>query len=245
MNIFYILQMTDECVGTFNSEKSERVCDLDASSTLVLFLSTHLVRPLPPILLTPASPQALGLCIDAATLYSAVTLGYKLAHAEIIKFALDEKERLQQERTALLGELGASLSPELALQVERIIDRRSSFMPDNIMTPRSNPVDGKETDTPHTAQEVHSTGPLSLEPSESSVSATCKCGALRAGACTNRRRCADGCFGRACCSAGAVRCGMLWHLAGPPPLPPHSRRACTRAGISPGSSARPSRQGLG
>ena len=156
--------------------------------------------------------QALGLCTGAATLYSAVMLGYKLAHAEIIKFALDEKERLQQERTALLGELGASLSPELALQVERIIDRRSSFMPDNIITPRSNPADGKEADPPRTAREVHSTGPLSLEPSESSVSATCKCRALRAGACTDRRRCADGCFGRACCSAGAVRCGMLWHL---------------------------------
>jgi hypothetical protein len=167
--------------------------------------------------------QALGLCTGAATLYSAVMLGYKLAHAEIIKFALDEKERLQQERTALLGELGASLSPELALQVERIIDRRSSFMPDNIITPRSNPADGKEADTPRTAREVHSTGPLSLEPSESSVSATCKC---RVGsACRRVHRQTPLCRWVLRTSMLQCRCGSLRHalaLASPPPLPPHS-----------------------
>ena len=79
-------------------------------------------------------------------------LGYKLAHAEVIKFAMDENERLKQERAELLGELEASLSPEMAQHVEKIIDRRGSFMPDDGLTPlaRPKPVhrDGADMDEP-------------------------------------------------------------------------------------------------
>lgn len=83
--------------------------------------------------------QALRICIDclviiAATLTSAAMLGYKLAHVEIIKFAMTEQKRLEEERAALLSELGESLSPELALQVEKVIDRRKSFVPNGLAT---------------------------------------------------------------------------------------------------------------
>ena len=77
-------------------------------------------------------------------------LGYKLAHAEVIKFAMDENERLKQERAELLGELEASLSPEMAQHVEKIIDRRGSFIPDDVLAPRPKPVhmDGADMDEP-------------------------------------------------------------------------------------------------
>ncbi len=39
MNTIYIARMMDECVRTFESKKSDRVCDLDPSKTLVLLLS--------------------------------------------------------------------------------------------------------------------------------------------------------------------------------------------------------------
>ena len=139
MNTIYIVRMMDECVRTFNSETSKRVCDLVPSKTLILFLSTSATRRL---MLGPRDAgfaQASRLRFDAGTLTSAAMLGYKVAHAEVIKFAMDENERLKQERAELLGELEASLSPETALQVERIIDRRSSFMPDVVLTPRPKP----------------------------------------------------------------------------------------------------------
>jgi hypothetical protein len=77
-------------------------------------------------------------------------LGYKLAHADVIRFAMDENERLKQERAELLGELEASLSPEMALHVGNIIDRRGSFIPDDVLTPRPKPVhrDGADKDEP-------------------------------------------------------------------------------------------------
>ncbi len=40
MNTIYIVRMMDECVRTFNSETSQRVCDLVPSKTPILFLST-------------------------------------------------------------------------------------------------------------------------------------------------------------------------------------------------------------
>jgi hypothetical protein len=75
---------------------------------------------------------------------------------------VDERERLKQERTELLGELEASLSPEMALQVEKIIDRRSSFMTDVVLTPRPKPAhrDGAEMDElPGSAREVRTGSP--------------------------------------------------------------------------------------
>jgi hypothetical protein len=39
MNTIYIVRTMMECVNTFDSERSERVCDLDAITTLVLLLS--------------------------------------------------------------------------------------------------------------------------------------------------------------------------------------------------------------
>jgi hypothetical protein len=111
----------------------------------------------------------LRICIDslviiAATLTSAAMLGYKLAHVEIIKFAIDEQKRLEEERAALLSELGESLSPELALQVEKVIDRRQSFVPNGLATvpsasklPKLARADEAESeDTQSTAQEVRS-----------------------------------------------------------------------------------------
>ena len=44
MNTIYIVRMMDECVRTFNSETSKRVCDLVPSKTLILFLSTPATR---------------------------------------------------------------------------------------------------------------------------------------------------------------------------------------------------------
>ena len=44
-------------------------------------------------------------------------LGYKLAQAEALKREIDEYKRLAEERTELVAELEASLSPELAMQV--------------------------------------------------------------------------------------------------------------------------------
>ncbi len=101
------------------------------------------------------------MCIDAGTLTSAAMLGYKLAHTEVIKFAMDENARLQQERTALLDELEGSLNPELALQVEQIIDRRS-FMQEVMLIPRKNTVceSAKAEETPGSAREVRSTDRL-------------------------------------------------------------------------------------
>ena len=46
MNTIYIVRMMDECVRTFNSETSKRVCDLVPSKTLILFLSTAATRQL-------------------------------------------------------------------------------------------------------------------------------------------------------------------------------------------------------
>ena len=101
-------------------------------------------------------------------------LGYKLAHAEVIKFAMDENERLKQERAELLGELEASLSPETALQVERIIDRRSSFMPDVVLTSQPKPAhrDGAEEEEPPGSPREVPIG--STAHSCSSVSVACK-----------------------------------------------------------------------
>ena len=189
MNTIYIVTMMDECVRTFNSETSKRVCDLVPSKTLILFLSTSATRRL---MLGPrdaGSAQALRLRFDAGTLTSAAMLGYKVAHAEVIKFAMDENERLKQERAELLGELEASLSPETALQVERIIDRRSSFMPDVVLTPRPKPAhrdDVEAEEAPGSARlgEVRSAArPLSLTHSPTpSLSVVRKQRAGRAGA---------------------------------------------------------------
>jgi hypothetical protein len=56
-------------------------------------------------------------------------LGFKLAQIEILKLKLDEEKRLEQERANLIVELEAALSPEMARQVEDIVDRtRGSFM---------------------------------------------------------------------------------------------------------------------
>jgi hypothetical protein len=55
-------------------------------------------------------------------------LGFKLAHVEILKLKLDEQKRLEADREALIAELEAALSPELALQVETIIARHGSFV---------------------------------------------------------------------------------------------------------------------
>jgi hypothetical protein len=46
MNTIYLVTMMDECVRTFNSETSKRVCDLVPSKTLILFLSTPATRQL-------------------------------------------------------------------------------------------------------------------------------------------------------------------------------------------------------
>ena len=56
-------------------------------------------------------------------------LGYKVAHVEVVKFAMDEEKRMQQERTALLGELEESL----------IIHRRSLSGLDVVQAPRPKP----------------------------------------------------------------------------------------------------------
>jgi hypothetical protein len=66
-------------------------------------------------------------------------LGYKVAHVEVVKFATDEEKRMQQERTALLGELEESLNPELALQIKKIIHRRSLSGLDVVQAPRPKP----------------------------------------------------------------------------------------------------------
>lgn len=113
---------------------------------------------------TPAAPEYagarrldLGTCGGAhashglpGTLTSAVSLGFKFAFVEVLKLKLDERKRLEAEREALIDELEASLSPELALQVETIIDRRSSFvMPGGLATlslPKPPHVDGAEAE---------------------------------------------------------------------------------------------------
>jgi hypothetical protein len=124
MNTIYIVRSMTECVGTFNMrEKSERVCDLDVSTTLFLLLSTPVFTALAcRTCAAPASFRSPGL------LTSAAMLGFKLAHVEILKLKLDEQKRLEAERAALIAELEATLSPELALQVEVIMDRRKSFV---------------------------------------------------------------------------------------------------------------------
>jgi hypothetical protein len=66
-------------------------------------------------------------------------LGYKVAHVEVIKLAMDEEKRMQQERTALLGELEESLNPELAVQIKKIIHRRSLSAVDDVQAPRPKP----------------------------------------------------------------------------------------------------------
>jgi hypothetical protein len=58
-------------------------------------------------------------------------LGFKLAHVEILKLKLEEQKWMEAERAALIAELDATLSPELALQVEVIMDRRKSFVMPN------------------------------------------------------------------------------------------------------------------
>ena len=57
----------------------------------------------------------------------------------------------------LLDELEGSLNPELALQVEQIIDRRS-FMQEVMLIPRKNAVceSAKAEETPGSAREVRS-----------------------------------------------------------------------------------------
>jgi hypothetical protein len=124
MNTIYIVRSVTECVGTFDkSEKSERVCDLDVSTTFFLFLSTPVLTVL--ACSTCAAPASLRL---PGLLTSAAMLGFKLAHVEILKLSLDEQKRLEAERAALIAELEDTLSPELALQVEVIMDRRKSFV---------------------------------------------------------------------------------------------------------------------
>ena len=114
MNTIYIVRTVTECVGTFNkSEKSERVCDLDVSTTFFLLLSTPELTAL--VCCTCAAPASFRL---PGLLTSAAMLGFKLAHVEILKLKLDEQKRLEAERAALIAELEATLSPELALQVE-------------------------------------------------------------------------------------------------------------------------------
>ena len=75
-------------------------------------------------------------------------LGFKLAHVEVLKLKSDEKKRLEAEREALIAELEETLSPELALQVEAIMDRRSSLvMPHGLVTaplPKPAHADGAE-----------------------------------------------------------------------------------------------------
>jgi hypothetical protein len=122
MNTIYIVRTMTECVDTFDGDKSHRVCDLDPSTTLFLLLST------------PAPTVFAGHVCDTCfvpivgTITSAAMLGFKLAHVEVLKLKWDEQKRLEAEREALIGELEEALSPELALRVEAIIDRRSSFV---------------------------------------------------------------------------------------------------------------------
>jgi hypothetical protein len=83
MSTIYIVRMMDECVSTFKIEKSKRVCDLDQSKTLILFLSTPNTQPLTLGPHDAGLAQALGFRTAAGTLTSAIMLGYKLAHAEV------------------------------------------------------------------------------------------------------------------------------------------------------------------
>ena len=123
MNTIYIVRSMTECVGTFNMrEKSERVCDLDVSTALFLLLSMPVLTAFACHTCAVPSFRLPGL------LTSATMLGFKLAHVEILKLTLDGQKRLEAERAALIAELEATLSPELALQVEVIMDRRKSFV---------------------------------------------------------------------------------------------------------------------
>jgi hypothetical protein len=134
MNTIYIVRTMTECVGTFNSAKSERVCDLDAGTTLFLFLSTPVLAAL--VCHTCAVPASFRL---PGLLTSAAMLGFKLAHVEILKLKLEEQKWMEAERAALIAELDATLSPELALQVEVILDRRKSFVMPNGLSKGSSP----------------------------------------------------------------------------------------------------------
>ena len=169
-------------------------------------------------------------------------LGYKLAHAEVIKFAMDENKRLKQERAALLGELEASLSPEMAQHVEKIIDRRGSFMPDDGLTPSARPKpvhrDGAAMDEPMgSALEVCT---QHEPPLARALLRFASSRAPRAGAHADGRGSTGACFGRASCSSGAgssqrctpLSCALCRIL--------HSH-ALVHAGIGEGSNTRTSR----
>ncbi len=83
MNTIYIVRSMTECVGTFNimmSEKSKRVCDLDASMTLFLLLSTPVLTALACHHhgITGAVPSFR--LPGSGLLTSAAMLGFKLAH---------------------------------------------------------------------------------------------------------------------------------------------------------------------
>jgi len=120
MNTYFFLRTVLECVETFHGDKSTRVCDLDFRATLVLLLSTPLDPGRHVIGRSDGRDRAGGdlwLPLAAATMTSAAMLGFKLAQAEALKREIDEHKRLEKERTALVAELEAALSPELALQV--------------------------------------------------------------------------------------------------------------------------------
>ncbi len=124
MNTIYIIRAMVECVEAFSSPKNEGVCDLDESTTLLLVFSTPALPTLPCAPVRTRAPQRLP-----GILTSAAMLGFKLAQIEILKLKLDEEKRLEQERANLIVELEAALSPEMARQVEDIVDRtRGSFM---------------------------------------------------------------------------------------------------------------------
>jgi hypothetical protein len=57
---------------------------------------------------------------------SAALFGFKLAHFGKIKSRAEERQRLEAELAGLVKELEATLTPEVALQVEQIMGRRSS-----------------------------------------------------------------------------------------------------------------------
>jgi hypothetical protein len=101
-------------------------------------------------------------------LTSAAMLGFKLAHVEVLQWKLDEQKLLKEERAELIAKLGAACSPELALQVEAIVDltRRSFLMPEEAVSlPKPACVDGAEADARRGfVREVRERSPRALSP---------------------------------------------------------------------------------
>ena len=142
------------------------MCDLTPTSTLVFLLSALTrccdgsVRPSPHVSLV-ASRCLAALCVVCLVLSSALLLGYKLCHLEIIKMQIDEArcscfsfpsparqrvsyqrcmrvqgKRLDAERADLIAELEATLAPDVANQVEAMLQHHT-HRPSIIMAPLS------------------------------------------------------------------------------------------------------------